>query len=295
MADGRETDFAGESGLSIATVAFEASDGFPLKGRLFSGSGEGPVVLVASATAVPQGYYAKFAAFLVADRGFRAALTFDYRGMGRSPAPRGWKGRLNYRDWGLFDLPAATGFLDRAFPGHAMVGIGHSYGGQGFGISGTSERFARFALVASQLAYWRLMDEPYKILLSMNTVGVPLSLALGRVPGWMGIGEDMPGSVYRDWARWCRSRNYMFDDRSVDARARYRTVTTPLLLVGLEDDPWATRRASAALLERYENAPRRERWFSPKEAGGKIGHIGFFRSRFRENLWPEVAGWLRDG
>lgn len=295
MADGSEADRAGERGLSVETVAFEASDGFPLKGRLFSGSGDGPVVLVASATAVPQGYYVKFASFLVCDFGFGASLTFDYRGMGTSAAPPGWKARLNYRDWGLLDLPAAVGFLDRVFPRHPMVGIGHSYGGQGFGISGTSERFARFCLVASQLAYWRLMDEPYKIFFSMNAVGVPLSLVLGKVPGWVGIGEEMPGSVYRDWARWCRSRNYMFDDRSVDARVRYRTVATPLLLVGLEDDPWATRRASAALLERYENAPRRERWFSPQEAGGRIGHIGFFRSRFRERLWPEVAGWLRDG
>lgn len=26
-----------------------------------------------------------------------------------------------------------------------------------------------------------------------------------------------------------------------------------------------------------------------------IGHLGYFRSRFAETLWPEMTGWLLDG
>ena len=46
--------------------------------------GEGPLVLVSSATATPQRLYAGFARALVA-AGARAVLTYDYRATGRSP------------------------------------------------------------------------------------------------------------------------------------------------------------------------------------------------------------------
>jgi predicted alpha/beta hydrolase len=44
-------------------------------------------VLIAPATAVPQGYYAKFARYLAATQGFRV-VTLDYRGIGRSKPER---------------------------------------------------------------------------------------------------------------------------------------------------------------------------------------------------------------
>ena len=77
---------------------------------------------------------------------------------------------------------------------------------------------------------------------------------------------------------------------------RYKDVRTPILALGLTDDIWGTPKAVAALMKRYENAPVEERWISPDDAGGrKIGHLGFFRSRFADDLWPEFIGWLLDG
>ena len=34
---------------------------------------------------------------------------------------------------------------------------------------------------------------------------------------------------------------------------------------------------------------------SPDDAGGPIGHLGYFRSRFAQTLWPDFIGWLLEG
>ena len=113
-------------------IIFEAEDGFALGGTLFEGGGNRPLVLVSSATAVPRGYYAAFAKALC-KAGARAVLTYDYRGLPGSPKPKGWKKRIGMKDWAVLDMPAAAAVLDAVAPGHAMVGVGQSYGGQALG------------------------------------------------------------------------------------------------------------------------------------------------------------------
>lgn len=282
------------SAIARSDLSFVADDGFPLTGTLFQGSGAKPLVLISSATAVPRGLYAGFAEAAVKS-GARAALIYDYRGTGGSQRPAGWKGRIGMKDWALLDLPAAARALDAASPGHAMVGAGQSYGGQALGLSGISERFRRYGMVATMSGYWRGLDDrlagPRMFLL-----GVPVSLFFRDMPRRLGVGEPIPGSVFRDWARWCRMPDYFFDDPSVPETARYRDVRTPILAIGLTDDPWGTKRAVSALMRHYENAPVEERWLSPRDGGGqKIGHLGFFRSRFSETLWPQFTDWLLDG
>ncbi|MGY6710297.1 MAG: alpha/beta hydrolase family protein [Rhizobiaceae bacterium] len=274
-------------------LAFTADDGFPLSGTLFKGEGPGPLVLISSATAVPQGLYFGFAAQLV-ERGARAVLTYDYRGTGQSPAPSGWRDRISMKDWAVLDFPSAVAALDAVAPGHAMAGLGQSFGGQALGLSGVSHRFDRYAIVASMSGARRLLDDPW-VWPRMNLLGVPTAIALGRIPAWMGIGEELPGSVFRDWARWCRMKNYFFDDRDLPETAYFKDVRLPLLSLGMLDDPWGTPRAVAHLLSHYENAEISERWFGPDHVGGQpIGHLGFFRSRFGATLWPPLVEWLLD-
>lgn len=73
-------------------------------------------------------------------------------------------------------------------------------------------------------------------------------------------------------------------------------VRTPIFAIGLDDDPWGTRAAVQHFLDYHVNAPIGQRWYSRKMAGNQpIGHLGYFRSRFAETLWPEMTGWLLDG
>ena len=106
----------------------------------------------------------------------------------------------------------------------------------------------------------------------------------------------MPSSCFRDWARWCRHPDYFFGDPSVPETSRFSSVTTAIQAIGLTDDPWGNPLAVAAFMKYYENAPVEVRWLSPEDAGGqKVGHLGYFRSRFAETLWPQFIDWLIEG
>lgn len=274
-------------------IRFRTEDGFSLAGTLTTGPGSGPAVLISSATAVPRGFYRGFAEALVGEHGFSAALTYDYRGTGDSRDGKTDGRRISMRDWGLKDLPAALDALKAAAPGKPITGVGQSYGGQALGLSGRHGEFLRYLMIVPMSGYWRGTAEPWKVLASMNLVGVPVAMLTGRVPEWVGIGIELPGGVFRDWARWCRDKDYFFNDPILNARAAYAAVTTPILAIGMKDDPWGTPAAMDGLMKYYSNAPVERRWADPVEAGGAIGHIGFFKSRFRQTLWPSAIEWLK--
>lgn len=276
--------------ICVTNIAFDADDGFPLSGTLFEGHGNGPMVLISSATAVPQHLYRGFAIALV-EAGAKAVLTYDYRGTGASPRPENYSDRINYKDWAIQDFPVALNALQNISPQHDVVGLGQSFGGHALGLSGKAANFKRYAMVATMSGYTKLLDDPYAWP-RMNLAGVPVSFLFRDIPRWMGIGEPIPSSCFRDWARWCRMKDFLFQDPLLPEKGRYKDVAIPILAIGLTDDPWATPRAVAHFLSRHENAQIEQRWISPHEAGGKIGHLGFFRSRFSKTLWPHLIRWL---
>jgi len=283
----------GEYQIEKSEIQFRSSDGYPLHGTLLRGSGDGPMALISSAAAVPRGFYARFAEHLVTQHGFRATLTYDYRGVAASAVPQGWKRPLLMRDWAHFDMPAALHRLEMEAPDHAIVGVGQSFGGQVLALGGRSERFSRYLMVATMTGYWGNTKPRFRVFSQMNLVGVPLATVLGKVPGRIGLGQTLPGTVFREWARWGRHPEYFFADESMDAARRFGEVTTPILAIGLTDDPWGTPKAQHALLKYYNSAPTEIRWISPQEAGGPVGHLGFFRQSFKETLWKPAIEWLR--
>jgi predicted alpha/beta hydrolase len=260
-------------------IAFQASDGFPLHGTMFDGKGTGPAVLISSAAAVPNTFYRHFAHQLL-DCGASTVLTYDYRGVAKSGTPKGWTTRLGMKDWGVLDFPAAIDVLRRAAGDRPLVGIGHSYGGLALGLS---NRSSDYTSLASLSGYYRNTAEPFSVFAKMNFLALPLALSLGRVPKWSGIGEELPGSIFQDWARWCRNPNFLFGDAKTPESKHFQSVRTPLLAVGLTDDPWGTPKAN-------------QLWLSPQQStGGAIGHLGFFRKHHTATLWPPVIDWLLHG
>ncbi|MGO4450998.1 alpha/beta fold hydrolase [Phyllobacterium sp. TAF24] len=273
-------------------IAFEASDGFPLHGTMFEGKGDGPAVLISSAAAVPNTFYRHFAGELLAS-GASKVLTYDYRGVTKSKTPKGWTSRLGMKDWGVLDFPAAIDVLKQAANGKPLVGIGHSYGGLALGLSNRSADFVRYTSMASLNGYYRNTAVPFSVFAKMNLIALPLALSLGRLPKWSGIGEELPGSVFQDWARWCRSPNFLFGDARTPESKYFQSVRIPLLAVGITDDPWGTPKAVDHLLAHYANAPTTQLWLSPEQStGGAVGHLGFFRKNHVATLWPPVIDWL---
>ncbi|MGB3501586.1 MAG: alpha/beta fold hydrolase [Mesorhizobium sp.] len=277
----------------VRDIGFAAADGFPLSGTLFEGTGSKPLLLISSATAVPRNLYVSFARAAIQD-GARAVLIYDYRGTGGSARPKDWRGRISMKDWALKDFPAAARALDAVASGHPMVGLGQSFGGQAFGLCGISGRFARYGMVATMSGYFGGLDDP-NAKWRMLGFGVPLSYLMQNTSRRFGVGEPIPSTVLRDWARWCSSPNYFFDDKDFPETSRYRNVRTPILALGMTDDVWGTERAIRALMRNYALAPVELRFITPEDAGGPIGHLGYFRSRFAQTLWPDLLGWLLAG
>jgi predicted alpha/beta hydrolase len=279
----------------MQNVEFAAGDGLTLGGTLFRPDApNGAAVVIHAASGVKQEYYAKFAAFL-ADQGF-TALTFDYRGIGRSrpKALRGFRARM--QDWAALDAAGALRFLEQAAPGERVLVVGHSFGGQCLGVIPGNERYAGLLAVASQSGYWRHWPGLGRIgmWLATHVVLPGLSRLLGYFPARrLGQGEDLPEGVAREWASWCRHPGYIVG--ALDAKAQYAQLTMPLRAVWLADDAYAPLPAVRALLGFYPAASGEIVEVYPRMVGAeKIGHFGFFRERFRDTLWQAAADWLKE-
>lgn len=266
-----------------------ARDGYALAATLYRAPGQ-RAALVLPATGVPQSYYAKFASYL-AVRGF-TVLTFDYRGIGGSRQGDIRKLDARMRDWALLDSSAAFNFLRER--GFSIVAIGHSFGGQAFGLLPEPERIAAAFMVGSQSGYWKHWG-PLGRAWMWPAVHVALPL-VSRLRGYfpssrLGFGEDLPANVAIEWASWCRHPRYLVG--ALGADAAYARLAAPLRAYAIGDDPFAPARAVRALLELYPGAKSEMRIVHPREVGEqRIGHFGFFRERFRDSLWREAADWL---
>jgi predicted alpha/beta hydrolase len=268
-------------------VTLTAADGYRLGATRF-GDGAKKAVMVMPATGVPQGYYAKFAAYL-AGRGFMV-LTFDYRGIGRSLPGKVSAVRARMRDWALLDAAAAMNFLDS----DRIRIVGHSFGGQALGLLPGSERIAAALVVGSQSGYWR--NWPPLGRAWMWPVTHLLLPGLARLHGYFpgsrfGFGEDLPAGVAIEWASWCRNPTYLVG--ALGAAEAYARFAAPLRAYAFTDDPFAPIGAVHALMRLYPGSPSEVRSLAPAELGvRKIGHFGFFREQFRDTLWREAGEWL---
>lgn len=276
----------------ILEIVLTAADGYPLgatrypaqaalKGRL----------IVSGATAVPQGFYRRFAQFAAA-HGFET-LTFDYRGIGRS-RPASLKGfRMDLLDWGRLDLAAAVeAMADDAVP---LYLVGHSYGGHAFGLLPDPARVAGFYVFGTGAGWHGYMPwgERVRVLAMWNLVLPALTRWKGYCPWKMlGMGEDIPADAYRQWRHWCRFPHYFFDDPAMRGIERsYAEVRTPIVAANALDDLWAPPQSRDAFVQGYRNAPLTRRDLDPRQAGGKVGHMGYFR-QLAEPYWEDVLTWF---
>ena len=288
------------------TIAFSALDGVALEGSLFAPDGAPrAALLVSSGTGIPRRFYARFAE-AAARLGF-ATLTYDYRGVGGS-APDSLRGyNARYRDVGQQDIAGAIDWLGDRYPDLPLLYVGHSAGGQQFGLAPNLSRIAAAVFVAVSTGYWRGMPPTQRYLtLGLFRAYIPLTSRLyGYAPAkkikW---GENLPTGMAREWGAWCMEPEYMaayFDeggrlptpDGAPFGPVHYDEAKCPVLAYAFTDDPIATRANVPPMLGMYPNAEVETRWVAPGDLGvSQVGHLGFFRSKVGGALWDGVFDWL---
>jgi predicted alpha/beta hydrolase len=287
----------------MQTFEFHAPDGFTLQGRLYGDPAQCPsALLIVSAMGVPQRFYADFAEWLAAQG--HAVMTFDYRGVGASRPPQ-MKHSLKGLDtsidtWAQQDTVAALAWLDAKVAKTTPIHwLGHSLGGQIFGMVPNRERVASVITIGVGTGYW-LRQAPLVrgYVWWLWFVVAPLAMKVcGYFPGkrLKKVG-DLPLGVMQQWRRACLNRDYLVGLGGEKMRGDYAAVRTPILSLSFTDDEYMSARNTADMHAFYAGAPREMRRIAPQDIGAKrIGHFGFFRDRFAATLWPQVAQWLNAG
>jgi predicted alpha/beta hydrolase len=271
-------------------VTLTAADGFPLMARVYAPSTAArATLLVCSATAAPQTYYGPFA-LAAARAGFRV-ITYDYRGVGasRGRSLRGMSATLT--DWARLDAARAIDFA-RSF-GDRVVHVGHSFGAQILGLTDAARRADAAILVGGQFGFyghWPILRRP-RMLATWRAIIPSATRVFGYLPKELGLGEDLPRGVAREWARWCTTPEYLLRDHP-DALARFAAFDKPVLAYSFTDDEFAPPRAVDAFVRCLSSAKVDHRHLRPADAGvRKMGHFGFFRPAQGGALWEEALAF----
>jgi predicted alpha/beta hydrolase len=281
-------------------IRIHATDDYPLQATQFE-SVDGvdpasPITIIGAGVAVPRGYYRSFARYL-AQHG-RTVLTFDYRGIGGSLQGSVHTVSAHLRDWGQKDIAGVIAHAARTWPGRPIHWVGHSHGGGfGIGLAPNNHLIDRLLGIAVPFGYWGDMAglERYRVALLMHVAIPVLAGVFGFIPGkGTGLGEDLPKDVALEWKSWICSRNSMWDTLPLSALQSYENMRAPLCFIRFCDDPWASAHSVERIRAAFTHADSQAVvCLGPGDVGNqRIGHMGFFRSRFAATLWPKALHWL---
>jgi len=244
-------------------------------------------VLIVPAIAVSQNYYSNFAVWL-SNKGYLVA-TFDYYGMGQSLTGKLKNIDTNIIDWAENDSAAMVETLSKMTPNKPLYWIGHSLGGQVLGFLPNLSLVTKVITIAAGSGYW-LENSPAlkKRAWLLWYFAAPLATKIcGYFPGkQLHMVGDLPKGVINQWRRWCLHPEYLMGVENEEVRAAFNSVVIPITSISFTDDELMSEKNTDSLHRFYSAAPKTMIRISPQEIGVKrIGHFGFFKEEFENNLW----------
>ncbi len=271
-------------------ITLPTPGGHQLSARLFEAVQPRAVVIIAGAMGVAQNCYEKFSRFL-REQGF-TVITFDYFGTGASLQGHIRNCPIRVTDWGSEDCQAVIEFARHRYPGQRLQWIGHSVGGQLLGMTPNVNELDAAITVACGSGYWRENSPPTRRVAWLLWYFVaPVSVRLlGYFPGKrLNMVGDLPPNVIRQWRRWCLHKDYAVGVEGERLRAGFARVRVPITAVAFTDDEMMSARNTESIHSFYSNAPVTMNWVDPADVGeDQIGHLTWFRERYRESLWRGV-------
>lgn len=174
-----------------------------------------------------------------------------------------------------FEL-SGTRYSAQGIPVGSIVLAGATGVPQGF-----YRRFANYAA-----------EQAFKVRFLWNIV-LPVLVKWKGYMAWskLGMGEDLPLGVYRDWKRWCQHPGYFFDDEGFKhLKEIYAQVTIHYVAATSTYDLWAPPRSRDSFCQHYSGCELDLKIILPRQ-NQNIGHMGYFREGCKE-LWQDMLTWL---
>jgi len=280
---------------TMQAITLKTNNNVDIQGYWFTpqGLGENPIkgqIVIASAMGVAQAYYQPIAEWLT-EQGF-CVLTFDCSGMGKSKDKHLKDYQCNILDWVTQDYSAALQFVLNNDSTSPIYWLGHSLGGQVFPLVHNIEQVSKVITVSSGTGYWKHNAPALrkKAPFFWHFI-MPVATSLfGYFPGKkIGMVGDLPKQVMYQWRRWCLHPEYCVGVESQSVKTKFQEIEVPLISIAFTDDEMLslTNMRDLHALFGHENKELKE--VHPKEVGEKrIGHLGFFREKFKHNLWPKL-------
>jgi predicted alpha/beta hydrolase len=278
-------------------VEIVCSDNEYLSGHFIRASGVayGLPVLICPATGVKQHFYLRFAKWL-SEQG-HDVLVFDYRGIGLSLRGKLKHSKATLADWGQKDQVAALEWIIQRTGAKQIVLLGHSAGGQMIGLMPNHKYIARVVGVATSTGWFKAMRPLYRLKARFGLLWtIPLATRfMGYAPtSKLGLGEDLPAEVARQWGEWCAAGGYATNaiqgQPELDFHAEIRI---PFTSFYASDDDIATTATVDDLMRTFPNAIKQKIQIEPDQLGLKsLGHVDWFRSS-HQAAWPLLANAIR--
>lgn len=254
--------------------------------QLFENGSSNIILIIVSAMGVKQSFYKNFSEF--AEANGISVITFDYSGIGNS-----LNGNIkSYRDslysWGNKDLEAVIKYLIEKFPHHNKVIIGHSVGGQLIGLAPSSVYLDKMILISAQSGFWGFWKgiDKVKMFLNWYLLFPTLTYFIGYMPSKrFSKMENLPANVAKEWAKWCRNPNYLFDYFS-EEKTFFNKIKCAATSISFDDDFFAPKKSVDWLSQKFQNVTLKRKHFFPNDFNvTKIGHFDLFKSNFKNSIW----------
>ncbi len=235
--------------------------------------------------AAPSKIYKEMAKFL-SSKGINVVY-YDPRGVGEN----GQFKTASLQDWCTDIENIGNHFIAQ---GKNIHFLGHSIGGQIYGRLKNPDMFQKVIFLCTSSGVWWKNQHIPTLLQSafVMNIYIPVSnFIFGYTNAKLvGMGENLPSKAASEWAKWCRSQNYLDDHRKSFQYDHYKNLDRDILNIVVADDPIANKQSNLHLKRIYSNCDFDD---YVVQSDKPIGHLGFSKPHLKER-WEIVANYVMD-